>query len=99
MKVRWSELALEDLDHIENYIALDNTERAVSFIMELMDLGDSLADQGMAQKGTPAKWTDDSNIRELYYDNYTIIYEILQDDVIMIHEIHNTARVFRNFIR
>lgn len=66
--------------------------------MELMDLGDSLIERGMAQKGTPAKWTDDSNIRELYYGNYTIIYEILQD-VILIHEVHNIARVFRNFIR
>lgn len=98
MKVKWSELALEDLDNIENYIALDNPERAVSFIMELIDLGDPLADQGMAQKGTPAKWTDDSNIRELYHGNYAIIYEILQD-TIMIHEEHNTARMFRNFIR
>lgn len=98
MRVRWSKLALEDLENIENYIALDNPERAVSFVMELMDLGDSLADQGMAQKGTHAKWTDAPNIRELYYGNYAIIYEILQD-VIMIHEVHNTARVFRHFIR
>lgn len=98
MRVRWSKPALADLDDIENYIALDDPERAISFVMELMDLGDSLSVFGMAEKGTPAKWTDDPNIRELYYGNYAIIYEILQDAV-MIHEIHNTARVFRRFIR
>lgn len=96
MNVRWSKPALADLDDIGKYIASDNPERAMSFIMELMDLGDSLAIPGMAEKGTPAKWTQDANVRELYYGNYAIIYEILQDTV-MIHEVHHSAKLFRHF--
>jgi plasmid stabilization system protein ParE len=98
MKVRWSKLALEDLDDIGKYIASDNPERATSFIMELLDLGDSLATPGMAEKGTSAKWAKDPNIRELYYGSYAIIYEVLQD-IVMIHEVHHSARIFRHFIR
>lgn len=35
MRVLWSDLAIEDLQEIEDYIARDNPERAISFIMEL----------------------------------------------------------------
>jgi len=96
MKVNWSKPALADLDDIESFIALDNPERAFSFIMELIELGDSLAADGMAERGTLAKWTNDKSIRELYYGNYTIIYEILENEV-MIHEVHNNARMLRHF--
>lgn len=96
MKVKWSKPALADLDNIEDFIALDNPERAVTFIMELIELGDSLAEEGTAERGTFAKWTNDKSIRELYYGNYTIIYEILENEV-MIHEVHNNARMFHHF--
>ena len=34
MKVRWTAEALKDLDEIEDFIAIDNPERAVTFIEE-----------------------------------------------------------------
>ena len=34
MKVRWTIEALNDLDDIENYIARDNPERALTFVEE-----------------------------------------------------------------
>ena len=67
-------MAIEDLNDIEDYIARDNPARAVSFVDELIDLGDSLSNEGEAEKGTPAKWIRDTNVRELYYKNYTIVY-------------------------
>ncbi|MCH5266670.1 MAG: type II toxin-antitoxin system RelE/ParE family toxin [Lachnospiraceae bacterium] len=96
MRVIWSDLAIEDLREIEEYIARDNPERAISFIMELLDYGDSLGIEGQTRKGTPAKWIDNSNVRELYYDKYTIVYEIT-DHTIEIHEIHNSAKLSRHF--
>lgn len=96
MRVIWSDLAIEDLQEIEDYIARDNPERAFSFIMKLLDYGDSLGIEGQARKGTPAKWINDSNIRELYYDKYTIIYEIT-DYAIEIHEVYNSAKLPRRF--
>lgn len=91
MKVIWSDLAIEDLDEIVEYIAKDNPERAESFVMELIDLGDSLGIKGQELKGTSAKWVDNGNVRELYYYHYTIVYEVTTE-YIYIHEVHHTAR-------
>ena len=96
MKVSWSKPAIADLDDIEEFIALDDPERAVVFIMELIDLGESLASDGTAERGTPAKWTKMKNIRELYYGNYSIGYQILPGEVV-IHEVHHNARMLRHF--
>ena len=49
--------------------------------------------EGEAWKGTPAKWIRDNNVRELYYKNYTIVYQIRGTDVI--HEVHNSAKLSR----
>ena len=38
MNVRWTMEALNDLDEIENFIALDNPERAYTFIEELLEI-------------------------------------------------------------
>lgn len=54
MSIIWSDLAIEDLNDIEDYIARDNPARAVSFVDELIDLGDSLSNEGEAEKGTLA---------------------------------------------
>ena len=75
MSIIWSDLAIEDLNDIEDYIARDNPARAVSFVDELIDLGDSLSNEGEAEKGTLAKWIRDTNVRELYYK----IIKILND--------------------
>ena len=86
MSIIWSDLAIEELNDIEDYIARDNPARAVSFVDELIDLGDSLSNEGEAEKGTPAKWIRDTN--------YTIVYEICGDDII-IHEVYNSAKLSR----
>lgn len=96
MKVSWTRPALKDLDEIENYIALDDVDRAVDFVEKLIDLGESLEFDW--ERGTPAKWTKDTSIRELYYHNYTLIYEVM-DDEIQIHEVHNSAKMIRHFNR
>lgn len=96
MIVKWTKEAVQDLDDIELYIANDSIARAVSFISELIDFGDSLGN--FPEKGTQAKWTSDASIKELYYKEYTFIYEVTADSVI-IHEIHNFAKMMRHFNR
>ena len=41
MSIIWSDLAIEDLNDIEDYIARDNPARAVSFVDELIYLASS----------------------------------------------------------
>lgn len=96
MRVRWTRFALKDLDDIENYIALDDAGRAADFVGKLIDLGESL--EFNWERGTQAKWTKDTSIRELYYHNYTLIYEVLENEI-QIHEVHNSAKMIRHFNR
>lgn len=96
MRVKWTRPALKDLDEIENYIALDDADRAADFVDKLIDLGETLEFDW--ERGTLAKWTKDTSIRELYYYNYTIIYEILENEI-HIHEVHNSAKMIRHFDR
>jgi plasmid stabilization system protein ParE len=42
MNVKWTVEALNDLEEIELFIAKDNIDRALSFVNELIDFGDSL---------------------------------------------------------
>ena len=94
MNVKWTVEALNDLEEIELFIAKDNIDRALSFVNELIGFGDSLGN--FANKGTQAKWTNDTSVKEMYYKDYTFIYEINSDSVI-IHEIHNFAKMIRHF--
>lgn len=94
MNVKWTVEALNDLEEIELFIAKDNIDRSLSFVNELIDFGDSLGN--FANKGTQAKWTNDTSVKEMYYKDYTFIYEINSDSVI-IHEIHNFAKMIRHF--
>lgn len=94
MRVRWTRPALKDLDDIENYIAQDDAGRAAKFVDKLIDLGESLEFDW--DRGTQAKWTIDSSIKEIYYHNYTIIYEIMETEI-QIHEVHNCAKMIRHF--
>ena len=96
MRVSCTRPALKDLDDIENYIALDDAGRAAEFVDKLIDLGESL--EFNWERGTTAKWTKDNSIRELYYHNYTLIYEILENEI-QIHEVHNNAKMIRHFNR
>ncbi len=96
MLVEWTKPAIQDLDDIENFIAADNYERAISFVDELISLGDSLEDDSTCQKGAPVKWIEDENIRELFYKGYAIIYEIC-DNRVIIHEVYNQSKIMLHF--
>ena len=65
MNVKWTVEALNDLEEIELFIAKDNIDWALSFVNELIDFGDSLGN--FANKGTQAKWTNDTSVKEMYY--------------------------------
>lgn len=94
--VRWTIPAIEDLNTIEEYIAKDSPERAADFVDRLLKLGDSLEDDAVCLRGTPAPWTDDENIRELYYNHYTLVYEVA-GDAVLVHEVYNQNKIHLHF--
>lgn len=91
MQLEWSKDAVEDLDNIWEYISLDNIMRAFTFIDELRAEAKKLADNPMI--GIKIPEINDTNFREWFYRDYTLIYEIV-GNVVMIHEVHNQKRYF-----
>ncbi len=100
MRVEWTLPAIEDLDNIQDFLAKDieSLDDAYDFINEILDLGDSLQDDGTASRGTPAPWINDANIRELYYKGYTLVYETI-GDVVYIHEVYNQKRIHLRYAK
>lgn len=68
------------------YIAADNITRAFSFIDELQSEARKLSDSTMI--GIKIPELNDNNFREWFYRDYTIIYEIV-GNALLIHEVHN----------
>ena len=91
MRLEWSQDALEDLDNIWAYIAEDNITRAFSFIDEIRAEAKKLLDNPMM--GIKVPELNDNYIREWFYRDYTIIYEIVEKAVI-IHEIYNQKKYY-----
>ncbi|MBQ5445700.1 MAG: type II toxin-antitoxin system RelE/ParE family toxin [Lachnospiraceae bacterium] len=91
MEVIWSPDSMEDLDFLFEYIAEDSVENAMEFIMQVRERANALAD--VPRQGRKIPELDNDKFREVFYKEYTIVYEI-QEDCILIHEIYNQRRIF-----
>ena len=74
MKVIWTRKALSRLEEIEDYIAADSPTRSISFVSELLDQADTLAEFPESGRAVPE---DEKQLRrELIYEGYRIIYRV-----------------------
>lgn len=93
MSVIWSPEALTDLEDIRNYIAADNRERAISFVMEITEAGDGIADMPRAFGLVPR--LEQRGIRKRTFGRYLIFYRVESEDVHILHVAHGA----RDYIR
>ena len=89
MQVRWTRKALENLDAIAAYIALDNPIRARSFVGEIKAKTELLSQ--FPAIGRPGRVP---GTRELVvHENYIIPYRV-KDDSVQIIRVHHVARLW-----
>jgi toxin ParE1/3/4 len=89
MEIRWTRQALQNLDAIAAYIALDNPNRAVTFISEIKDKTQLLAQ--FPAIGRPGRVP---GTRELVvHENYVLPYRV-KDDIVQIIRVHHVARLW-----
>ena len=79
MKVIWSEPALDRLAEIEEYIAQDSSERAESFVLELVEQTDKLTK--FPKSGRIVSEDEKQTVRELIHEGYRILYKIMDGSV------------------
>lgn len=93
-ELEWSPDALDDLDDIWDYIAMDSPDNASDFISEIQDKAEEVAKSDLTDKfGTPIPEIGDDRFRELHYKGYNIVYEIRQN-AIRVHEVYNQKRIY-----
>ena len=77
--------AERDLAEIADFIAKDNTVRAVSFVNELIDCCLAIADHPTLARIRPEIG---KGIRLSIYGSYVVIYRIEGDDVVILRVVH-----------
>jgi len=92
-EITWTPYALEDLQAIYDYIALDSESYAARFTDKLVDSVDILIDHNEAGRIVPE--FENELIRELIVGNYRIIYKINSITEIGIIRIHHSARLLK----
>ena len=85
-RVVWSRRALQDVDAIADYIAVDSPAYAGVVIKSIVNQTKMLA--RFPRSGRKVPEFDAENIRELFAYSYRIIYQLQQDDVIIAAVIH-----------
>lgn len=73
-KIVWSELALNDIKQIHDYISRDSVDRAALFIERLIEAVDRL--EHFPLSGRPIEEIGREECREIIYGAYRIMYEV-----------------------
>ncbi|MCY0854994.1 type II toxin-antitoxin system RelE/ParE family toxin [Cupriavidus sp. D39] len=84
--VRLTPLAEAELEAIADYIARDNPARALTFVQELRDRCQSLADLPLAFPLVPRY--EDRGIRHRVHGNHQIFYRVMGDPPARIDVLH-----------
>lgn len=91
MKVIWSQRALQDVEHIRDYIALDSPAYARPFIERLLYATRHLPQ--FPQSGRAMPEASNPNIREVIYQGYRIIYRVRAETIEIVMVIHGSRNV------
>ena len=89
VKLIWTEIAIEDLRLIHEYISKDSKLYADRFIEKIINRVDQL--EHFPKSGRVVPEFDSSDIREIIEGNYRIIYKVTSSQVAIIR-IHHSAR-------
>ncbi|MBP6731114.1 MAG: type II toxin-antitoxin system RelE/ParE family toxin [Chitinophagales bacterium] len=93
-KISWSDLALEDLQQIYDYICKDSELYASRVTERIVERIEILNTHSTA--GTIVPEFEEESIRQLIEGNYRIIYRINSDGSIGIARIHHGARLLKD---
>jgi toxin ParE1/3/4 len=93
MKIIWAQEALDRLTEIEDYIAKDSPERALSFVNQLIEHALQLSDQ--PQMGRIVPETVNPKLRELIFKKYRIVYRLNRSriEILTVFEGHMLLRI------
>lgn len=83
-KVVWTNLALSSLENIRNYIEGRSPQGAITVATELNKIAKSLTNQPERHQRDPRFVKTSRNIRSVSKWNYKIVYEVTENQVIIV---------------
>ncbi len=87
-EVKWRRQALQDLDHIADFIALDNKERAASFVHDIFSRVEEL--KTFPYRGKTGKT---AGIRELVvHRHYLVSYRVGRENIEVLQVWHTAEK-------
>lgn len=93
VKIIWTELAVEDLRSIHDYISKDSKVYADRYIEKLISRVDQLETNPQSGRAVPE--FNNETLRELIEGSYRIIYK-LHPDYIGVVRVHHSARKLKD---
>ena len=90
-RVKWSSQARSDLDSIVDHIAHDSPARARMFHLNALNATQLL--ESHPQMGHPVPEADDTDVREIQFGRYRIIYWVFKDDIVVLTIHHGRRRL------
>jgi addiction module RelE/StbE family toxin len=89
--VRWTPQAIQDINDIAEFIAKDSVRYASLFVLKVFEK--ELVLSFSIRLGRVVPEFDNENIRELIFQNYRIIYKVVNDDRIDILSVFHGSRI------
>jgi addiction module RelE/StbE family toxin len=89
VKIVWSDIAIDDLKTIHEYISKDSRRYADQMIEIILKRVEQL--ENFPKSGRIVPEFNQKTIRELIQDNYRIVYTI-EDQFVAISRIHHSAK-------
>jgi addiction module RelE/StbE family toxin len=94
VKIIWTDLSLDDIDSIAEYISKDSLKYAKIQVQRFFNRVELLKKHPTAGRIVPE--LEDRSIRELIMGNYRIIYKIQSKERIDILTVHHSHRMLQN---
>ncbi len=92
-RLNWTDLSIEDLINIAEFISKDSVRYSVIQIKRIRERAKLLKTQPFLGRIVPE--IKDESVRELILGNYRIIYRIVTEDRIDILTVHHSAKLLR----
>ena len=94
-KVRWADSALDDLDEVAEYIALDKISAAKKLVRRVFSRVDLLSD--LPESGRVPPELDSKSYREVIVGPCRIFYRLINDEVVILY-VMRSERNLRKYI-
>jgi toxin ParE1/3/4 len=93
-EIRWTDLALSDIENIAEFIAKDSEIYAKIQVERFFEETEILMSFPLSGRIVPE--LKDKNIREIVFGSYRIIYRIFSKEHVDIITIHHSSRLIKN---